>query len=190
MLVLFFSQGTLIGKERARERRVLPQTRFLRYSHLHKCFVTLVNNRMNKHTVWDKTTPQKLLWTCGQWPPSDPKNGPLASIAFPSQGWASWPSAVEMLETVILCDEKSEMHIGSPVSMARICHVESPVSDSSHQHPPLHSGIQMPSLPMSYFPKRKSQDFPGGSVVKNLPSKAGERGSIPCSGKPHVPGSN
>ena len=71
--------------------------------------------------------------------------------------------------------------------MARICHVESPVSDSSHRHPPLHSGIQMPSLPMSYFPKRKSQDFPGDSVVKNLPSKAGERGSILASGKPHVP---
>lgn len=74
--------------------------------------------------------------------------------------------------------------------MARICHVESPVSDSSHRHPPLHSGMQMPSLPMSYFPKRKSHDFPGGSGVNNLPSKAGERGSIPGSGKPHLPGSN
>ena len=95
-----------------------------------------------------------------------------------------------MLETVILCNEKSKMHIGSPISMARICHGESPVSDSSHRHPPLHSGMQMPSLPMSYFPKRKSQHFPGGSGVNNLPSKAGERGSIPGSGKPHLPGSN
>lgn len=63
---------------------------------------------------------------------------------------------------LILCEEKPKMHLGSPESIARICHVESPVSDSSHWYPPLHPGMQMLSLPMSYFPKRKNQDFPGG----------------------------
>ena len=30
--------------------------------------------------------------------------------------------------------------------------------------------------------------FPGGSVVKNLPAKAGDRGSIPGSGRSHREG--
>ena len=29
-------------------------------------------------------------------------------------------------------------------------------------------------------PKRNLRDFPGGPVVKNLPSNAGDAGSIPC----------
>ena len=30
-------------------------------------------------------------------------------------------------------------------------------------------------------------DFPAGPVVKNLPSNAGDTGSIPGSGGPHMP---
>ena len=34
------------------------------------------------------------------------------------------------------------------------------------------------------------QDFPGGTVVKNLPASAGDSGSIPGSGRSHMPRSN
>ena len=33
-------------------------------------------------------------------------------------------------------------------------------------------------------------DFPGGSVVKNLPANAGDTGSIPGPGRSHMPRSN
>ena len=33
-------------------------------------------------------------------------------------------------------------------------------------------------------------DFPGGTVVKNLPANAGDRGSSPGPGKSHMPQSN
>ena len=32
--------------------------------------------------------------------------------------------------------------------------------------------------------------FPGGSVVKNPPANAGDKGSIPGAGRPHMPWSN
>ena len=38
--------------------------------------------------------------------------------------------------------------------------------------------------------KSKSQGFPGGSVVKNRPANAGDRGLIPGSERPHMPQSN
>ena len=34
------------------------------------------------------------------------------------------------------------------------------------------------------------QDFPGGPVVRNLPAKAGDTGSIPGPGRFHMPQSN
>ena len=34
------------------------------------------------------------------------------------------------------------------------------------------------------------QDFPGGTVVKNLPANAGDTGSIPGPGRSHMPQSN
>ena len=34
------------------------------------------------------------------------------------------------------------------------------------------------------------RDFPGGSVVKNLPANAGDMGSIPGPGRPHTPRSD
>ena len=34
------------------------------------------------------------------------------------------------------------------------------------------------------------EDFPGGTVVKNLPVNAGDTGSIPGSGEFHMPQSN
>ena len=41
------------------------------------------------------------------------------------------------------------------------------------------------------FPKKNfSWDFPGGSMVKNLPATAGDMGSIPDSGKSHMLWSN
>ena len=33
-------------------------------------------------------------------------------------------------------------------------------------------------------------DFPGGSVVKNLPANAGDMGSSPALGRSHMPQSN
>ena len=33
-------------------------------------------------------------------------------------------------------------------------------------------------------------DFPGGSVVKNLPANAGDKGLSPGAGRPHMPWSN
>ena len=38
--------------------------------------------------------------------------------------------------------------------------------------------------------KNDKQDFPGGSVVKNLPANAGDTGSIPGLGRSHMPWSN
>ena len=38
--------------------------------------------------------------------------------------------------------------------------------------------------------KRKVQDFPGGTVVKNPPANAGDTGSIPGPGRSHMPRSN
>ena len=34
------------------------------------------------------------------------------------------------------------------------------------------------------------EGFPGGAVVKNLPAKAGDTGSIPGLGRSHMPQSN
>ena len=34
------------------------------------------------------------------------------------------------------------------------------------------------------------RDFPGGTVVKNLPANAGDMGSIPGPGRSHMPQSN
>ena len=37
---------------------------------------------------------------------------------------------------------------------------------------------------------KKKGDFPGGPVVNNLPANAGDRGSIPASGRLHMQQSN
>ena len=37
---------------------------------------------------------------------------------------------------------------------------------------------------------KKTQDFPGGAVVKNLPAKAGDTGSSPGPERSHRPRSN
>ena len=36
------------------------------------------------------------------------------------------------------------------------------------------------------FTKLLHKDFPGGSVVKNLPTNAGDSGSIPVAGRLHM----
>ena len=38
--------------------------------------------------------------------------------------------------------------------------------------------------------KKNKWDFPGGSVVKNLPANAGDTGSSPGLGRSHMPWSN
>ena len=38
--------------------------------------------------------------------------------------------------------------------------------------------------------KNERGDFPGGTVVKNLPANAGDMGSIPGLGRFHMPRSN
>ena len=40
------------------------------------------------------------------------------------------------------------------------------------------------------FEKQQSRDFPGGSVVKNLPANAGDTGSSPGPERSHMPRSN
>ena len=37
---------------------------------------------------------------------------------------------------------------------------------------------------------KQNQGFPGSSAVKNLPAKAGDTGSIPGLGRPHMPQGN
>ena len=44
-------------------------------------------------------------------------------------------------------------------------------------------------LPLGLF-KSKSQELPGGTVVKNPPASAGDTGSIPGRGRFHVPWRN
>ena len=53
----------------------------------------------------------------------------------------------------------------------------------------LHWGLLTGTIP---FRKQKKQDwvFPGASVVKNLPAKAGGTGLIPGPGRSHLPRSN
>ena len=45
---------------------------------------------------------------------------------------------------------------------------------------------------MSYLSgyKKPSWGFPGGAVVENLPANAGDTGSSPGLGRPHMPRSN
>ena len=55
-----------------------------------------------------------------------------------------------------------------------------------------HSLIRLKNMK---FPIKKqnienSREFPGGSVVKNLPASAGDMGSIPGSGRSHMPHSS
>ena len=38
--------------------------------------------------------------------------------------------------------------------------------------------------------RQRCGDFPGGAVVKNPPANAGDTGSIPGPGRPHMPRSN
>ena len=42
----------------------------------------------------------------------------------------------------------------------------------------------------SYFLLKSCQDFPSGTVVKNLPANAGDTGSSPGPGRSHMPQSN
>ena len=41
-----------------------------------------------------------------------------------------------------------------------------------------------------YLFKTEARDFPGGTVVKNVPANAGDTGSIPGPGRSHMPRSN
>ena len=45
-------------------------------------------------------------------------------------------------------------------------------------------------IPAGLFQILKDGDFPGDPVVKNLPAKAGNTGSIPGPGRPHMPQGN
>ena len=44
--------------------------------------------------------------------------------------------------------------------------------------------------PDNLVKKKNLRDFPGGSVVKNLPANAGDTGSSPGPGRSHMPWSN
>ena len=47
------------------------------------------------------------------------------------------------------------------------------------------------SVPVELTVKmRPEMDFPGGTVVKNLPANAGDTGSSPGPGRSHIPRSN
>ena len=41
-----------------------------------------------------------------------------------------------------------------------------------------------------FFQELFPGDFPGGTVVKNLPANAGDKGSSPSPGRSHMPRSN
>ena len=42
----------------------------------------------------------------------------------------------------------------------------------------------------NYYQNKKARDFPGGTVVKNPPAKAGDTGPSPGPGRSHMPRSN
>ena len=52
-----------------------------------------------------------------------------------------------------------------------------------------HAWSQKIYLPWTFL-KNPSRDFPGGTVVKNLPANAGDTGSSPGPGRSHMPWGN
>ena len=50
--------------------------------------------------------------------------------------------------------------------------------------------LKVTALNINLMQKHPYWDFPGGTVVKNLPANAGGTGSIPCPGRSHMPRSN
>ena len=48
--------------------------------------------------------------------------------------------------------------------------------------------VKKKKIPVTF--KRNPWDFPGGTVVKNPPSNAGDTGSIPGPARSHMPQSN
>ena len=46
------------------------------------------------------------------------------------------------------------------------------------------------AVSMAVIKKTEMRGFPGGAVVKDPPAKAGDTGSIPDLGRPHMPQSN
>ena len=55
---------------------------------------------------------------------------------------------------------------------------------------PIISVITLNVIDLSIQLKSKEWDFPGGTVVKNLPANAGDTGSSPGPGRSHMPWSN
>ena len=49
---------------------------------------------------------------------------------------------------------------------------------------------QTDAMYLNGFKKKKSRDFPGGTVVKNPPANAGDMGLSPGPGRSHMPRSN
>ena len=47
-----------------------------------------------------------------------------------------------------------------------------------------------PEASITLIQKPKTLDFPGGTVVKNLPTNVGDTGSSPGLGRSHMPQSN
>ena len=56
----------------------------------------------------------------------------------------------------------------------------------SEIHPSIHAYIS----PLEFVTNLPTRDFPGGSVVKNLPANAGHMGLIPDPGRSHISQSN
>ena len=51
--------------------------------------------------------------------------------------------------------------------------------------------VNIPNIHAEFFLKiYQVSGFPGGAVVKNLPANAGDTGSSPGPGRPHMPRSN
>ena len=58
------------------------------------------------------------------------------------------------------------------------------ITDKMHTQRHLFSCVDSPIQILNVL------DFPGGTVVKNLPANAGDTGSIPGLGRSHIPWSN
>ena len=56
--------------------------------------------------------------------------------------------------------------------------------------PVFKSTVHYQLLKLSSIKKNECRDFLGDAVVKNLPSNAGDMGSIPGPGRSHMPRSN
>ena len=79
----------------------------------------------------------------------------------------------------VLCSVLSTLNSGCHIVGAQLIFVERTIEGNFFLY-----------LSGCYLFLNNKQDFPGGTVVKNLPANAGDMGSSPGPGRSHMPWSN